>query len=402
MSQVKLDVNTTGKHQRAIDRAKGVKQTAEEKKVEAEQIKKQVEARKQYKKQYDSLKTIHLRKIKFDTLRVDSLTMSLDSLSDSLDSLAVPSISKEDSLAIAEAILSQPEFQQLEELLKETIPIEKPEDLQNADSIALAKATAILEEHAQSYLPTELNQSGNPLDGLPSNPLEGGVPDLSQGIPEIEKPSRPNPNLIKPEQAQELFKKIDPKQFQDIQENIKGLKEKYRELPDTRFPEEGIKRNSLEDVPFKKRLNFGGNVGIKSTDPFILDTNIQLGYWFNKKWLSGVGFILREQFGKTDSLSFVTGDAHGFSLFTRYDINRGFFAWIEMEQQINKSIFQNSEQLTTPVWQKAYLLGIGREFKLGPVRMSSTILYDFNYQKNNLNPRPIVVKIGVQLSKKPE
>jgi hypothetical protein len=380
-SQIKVDVKATGKHAKAINDAKEVGQTAKEKKEEAERIKEQVEAaRERYKKQYDSLKIIHM-----DTLQFDSLN--------------TPEFTEEDSLALANEILSNPVFTEFKKILDESI-LSEP-DLENADSIAFAKAKAVLEEHAKSYLPAELNQAGDPLKELPFNPLAGGVPDLEDGIPEIQKPTRPNPNLIKPDQARELFKKIDPKQFEEVQENLKGLKAKYSELPDTRFPEEGVKRNSLKDVPFKKRLYVGGNFSIQSTDPFIIDTNPQVGYWINKKWLSGAGIIVREQFGKRDSLQLLTGDAHGFNVFTRFDIKSGIFGRAEVESQISKSLF-NKEEETESIWQNAYLLGLGREFKIGPVRMTSMILYDFNYKNNNLNARPLVLKMGFEISKKPE
>lgn len=388
IGQVKVNAKATGKHQRTIDQVKGakaqaeqVKQAAESRKNEAQQLLEQLKLRKRYKQQYDSLKSIHSDTLLFDTLQISIFT-------------------EKDSLAIAEKILSREELSEYRALMEEVLQLEKSE-LINADSIALVRAQAVLEEHAQSYLPKELTLAEDPLKGFPSNPLDGGVPDLSDGVPEIEKPSRPNPNLIKPEQAQELFQKIDPEKFQEIQQNIKGLKEKYSSLPDTRFPEEGVKRNSLQDLPFLKRINVSGNFNVQSTDPFILDSNLQLGYWINKKWLSGVGLIIRENFGKRDSLSILTGDSHGFSVYSRYDIGKGFFGWGEMDHQINKSLFPNEESRVT-LWEKAYLLGIGREFKIGKVRMSSTILYDFNYKKNNLNVRPLVLKVGIQFTEKPE
>lgn len=389
--QIKVDGKATGRHAKAINRAKEAEQLARENKEQAERIKEQIEAREEYKKQYDSLMSVWQGQFPLDSIEFDSIGM---------DSLQLPECDMPDSVAIAEVILSQADMQQYRELLTE-LPEIKESDISQADSIALAKAQAILEEHAQSFLPAELNQGSNPLEELLDNPLEGGAPDLSGGVPELSKPSRPNPNLIRPEQAQELFKKIDPEQFQGIQEDIKGLKEKYSSLPDSRFPEEGKKRSSLEDQPFKKRLHLGGNFNIQSTDPLIISSNIQLGYWINKKWMAGVGLILREQFNKQDSLSFLTGDSHGFSIFSRYDISKGFFAWAEMDRQIDHSIF-NTEELNTTNIERAYLLGIGREFKIGPVRMNSMILYDLSYKNNNLHNRPLVLKVGFQFSKKPE
>ena len=126
-----------------------------------------------------------------------------------------------------------------------------------------------------------------------------------------------------------------------------------------------------------------------------------MGYWINKKWLSGAGIVIREQFGMRDSLQSLTGDAHGFNVFTRFEIKNGFFGRAEVESQVSKSLFSENENSESS-WESAYLLGLGREFSVGPVRMTSMISYDFNYKNNTLNARPIVFKIGFELSKKPE
>lgn len=299
------------------------------------------------------------------------------------DSLYLLEFSREDSLALSEKVLEESDFPpEYKELILNPVELDEltPEQ---SDSIAFAKANAILQEEAQKFLPSELE--------APQDPMEG--------LADVAIPSKPNPNLIKPEAARELFKKVDPEQFKEAQLDIKKLKKKYSELPDTRYPEEGTKRNSLKDVPFKKRLYFGGNISLISTDPVILNSNLQLGYWINKKWLGGVGLILREQFSN-DTTLMLNGDGYGYSFFTRYDLPKGFYAWGEIERQINQSLF-NGEQPSDASWQSAYLLGVGRDFSIGIVRMTSSILYDFNYQNNDLNARPWVFRLGVQFSKKP-
>ncbi|WP_420575240.1 hypothetical protein [Ekhidna sp.] len=366
LAQVKVDGKATGRHADAINRAKGAKQTAEERGEQARKLQQQAEARKLYSQKYDSVESVRL------------------------DSMQVGQISKEDSLEISKEILSDfpPEYQ---EFILNPVELDPGLNTEQADSIALAEATAVLEAEARKFMPDEMGNAEDPLTQL-SNPAEGLNP--------LQKPTKPNPNLVKPDAARELFKKVDPEQFQEAQADIQKLKKKYSELPDTRYPEEGTKRNSLENVPFKKRLYFGGNISLQSTDPLILSTNLQLGYWINKKWLAGTGITLREQFTAEDTTSLTTGDGHGYSVFTRYDIPKGFFAWAELGWQIDKSLF-GSEQGESKGWQKAYLLGVGREFKIGIVQMMSMIMYDFNYQNNDLNPSPWVFRIGVRLSKKP-
>ncbi|MEP0984922.1 hypothetical protein [Ekhidna sp.] len=372
-AQVKVDAKATGKHARAINKAKGAKQTAKQRKAQLEQFKEQAEARALYKEKYDSLKQLRMDAIQLDSIKVELFT-------------------KEDSLALAEEVFEKTEIppQYRELLLKPTIL--KPElNTEDADSIALAEASAVLEEQAKKYMPDELGQTEDPLAQF-KDPVAGLNPTAV--------PTRPNPNLVKPDQARKLFDKIDPEQFQNAQANIQKLKKKYSKLPDTRYPEEGTKRNSLESIPFQKRLYVGGILSLQSTDPVIINSNLQLGYWFNKKWLGGVGVILREQFS-SDSTSSLTGDGHGYSLFTRYNIPKGFFAWLELERQVNQSFF-DSESIPNTKWQSAYMLGVGREFKIGMIQMMSMVLYDFNYQSNELNARPFVFKLGVRFSKNPE
>lgn len=367
-AQVKVNATPTGKHADAINKGKQTKQTAEQRREQARKLKQQTEARQLYGVKYDSIKQTYPQ-----------------------DSLAV--FTKGDSLAISNQILDESGFPpEYRELILNPISIES--QTANADSVAFVEATRILEEEARKFLPQGMEAGDDPLNQL-TNPASGLDPTSMPSIP-----SKPNPNLVKPDKARELFKKIDPEEFQDAQADVQKLKKKYSKLPDTRYPEEGTKRNSLEEVPFKKRLYFGGNIGLQSTDPVIINTNLQLGYWINKKWMGGVGIILREQFSN-DTTASITGDGYGYSLFTRYEIPKGFFAWGEIERQINRSFFGDSEESRPAQWQSAYLLGIGREFRIGFVQMISMILYDFNYQNNDLNARPLVFRLGVRFSKKP-
>ncbi|WP_436516258.1 hypothetical protein [Ekhidna sp. To15] len=364
-AQVKVDAKATGKHAKAFNTAKQTKQSAKQRKEQARRLQQQVKAKELYAARFDSLKAIQM----------DSAQM----------------FSKEDSLKAAETILQSSDFPpEYRELILNPISPLPALETTNADSLALVEATKVLESEARKFLPQDLGATEDPLSQLTNPAAVGGIPT---------KPNKPNPNLVKPDQARKLFKKIDPEQFQEAQADIQKLKKTYSQVPDTRYPEEGSKRNSLENIPFAKRVYFGGNLSLQSTDPVIINTNLQVGYWINKKWLSGVGISLREQFAN-DSTSNLTGDGYGYSLFTRYDIPKGFFAWGEVERQINKSFF-TSENPRDTKWQSAYMLGIGREFKIGIVQMMSMVLYDFNYQNNDLNARPLVFKIGFRFSKKP-
>ena len=103
-------------------------------------------------------------------------------------------------------------------------------------------------------------------------------------------------------------------------------------------------------------------VGLASTDPVILDNKLQLGYWINKNWLAGCGVIAREKFGK-DTTNTLTGDTKGYSFFMRHDLFKGFYAWGELERQVNRSFFGSEGTANLPQeWQETYLLGLGVSF----------------------------------------
>ena len=174
-------------------------------KAQAKQIKEQKRAIKKYETNYGKLKKRRLKKWAKDSINVPVVKR---------DSLGAIVWTKEDSLAVAEEVLADLPHEYREIVLN-------PVDI---DSLVLAYAgdstvpESVLENQAKEYLPDELGQPGeDPLGGLPSDPTQGLG---TQGVEALSKPTRPNPNLVKPEVARDLFKKIDPEQFQKVQEDI--------------------------------------------------------------------------------------------------------------------------------------------------------------------------------------
>ncbi|MCP4457093.1 MAG: hypothetical protein GY816_03550 [Cytophagales bacterium] len=209
-----------------------------------------------------------------------------------------------------------------------------------------------------------------------------------------------NPNMLSPDEAQEMMTMTDPEEFAKQQAENRLLKKKFSSMPDQRNPDAGVKRNSLEDAPFKNRIYVGGQLNLESTDPMIIDFGLQLGYWINKNWLAGVGMTMREQFGNKPNLK---GDSWGNSLFTRYNLPIGFFAYSELQRSIKESLFKKEVDVLIPSeWEEAYLAGIGKEFKVGFVNMTLNVLYDFNWRYNDIYSSPVTTRIGIQFSKKPK
>lgn len=386
VAQVTVDATPTGKHAEAINGAKArraeVKKHKQQYKETRNRIKAQQKARRRYKKEYQLLME-H---------KHDSVKALKRRLPDSLHwSLTLP-----DSSEIANEILSSTDFPEEYKLLLTTSMIFKDSleiQPQKVNQAVIQKGKNLAEQVTRAYLPSELSNNGTALD--PYTSKAGGLT-----APNLSSRSKPNPNQISPEDAMELFDKMDSKQFQSVQQEIQQLKKKYSEIPDTRYPKEGTKRNSLGALPFWKRIDITGNLSLQSTDPLIVDGRVQLGYWMSKKWLVGVGMTVREQLNKQDSVSVLSGDGVGYSFFTRYNLPKNFFAWGEMEHQVNRSFF-GSDQQRESRWQQAHLIGIGREFRIGIVQMLSLVMYDFNYQNNALHARPLVFRMGIRFTRTP-
>ncbi len=254
------------------------------------------------------------------------------------------------------------------------------------DSTLLDSATLAnrfdMKQRLASYLPPELAQES---DFSIAQKMKHGAVDEYGMLTRIDRSG-----------VSAFFENISPEEFTKSQVSLQAAKTKYAAIPELSKPEEGVKRNSLKGSPLKNRLFLNGNIAIQSTSPMILDANIQVGYKWTKAFSSGVGLLLREQFSNRDSTS-LTGDAHGVSVFSNYDILKGFYVYGEYQLVKNKSLFQETPVAAT--WQYAALLGIGRRFQLSnKISVSISLLYDFNYKNNNLNQRPLVPRIGYQVN----
>jgi len=238
-------------------------------------------------------------------------------------------------------------------------------------------------ERLSNYLPEELRQES---DLSIDNQMKYGKLDQFGQLQKVDRSG-----------VKEFFQNVDPEQFSRAMVSMTAAKKKYAVLPDLSKEEEGIKRNSLKGTPLKKRLFLNGNIALQSTNPLILDANVQLGYRWTQKLSTGIGILYREQFTGRDSTSAIMGDAHGWSAFVNYDIAKGFFVYSEAQQVINQPIFGESNLLRTK--EQAYFIGMGRKFSVGKhVKLSVMMLYDLNYRNNSLNQRPLVPRIGYSVS----
>lgn len=398
VSQVKFNATPTGKHAKIGNTAKKTLSEAKAHKRQIKEYKKRIEVHREYKMEIAERKKAWAATAKAQHISIDSLN---------IDSVQVPPVvwTREDSILVAEEVLNQSGYSREWKRLAALGPVPY-------DSLRMAlavgskrKIDALLEQEARRLTNEAFAGQGElpqkPTDMMPSEAT--ALQQGPEGLVDQEMLSKPNPNLIAPKAAAGLFEKMDPKQFQEMQSRVNKLKQRYESLPDINDLSTGKKRKSLEDLPFLKRLSLGGTFQVASTDPPIIDLNLQLGYWINKNWMAGTSFLLREQFGQRDSTQLaLTGDSWGWSVFTKYQLVKGFFAWGEFQRQVNQALLNPEESASGSSWQALYLLGIGRDFKIGPLSFNTTIMYDFNHQNNNVHSGSFVVRLGLNISKKPK
>jgi hypothetical protein len=243
------------------------------------------------------------------------------------------------------------------------------------DSASLAQKLA-MEQRLKSLMPQDMQK------GLGEPP--GGIGNDYKSLSEPSVKSIP---------LDQFSKNVPGEQMSSATATMSAAKKTHVSMP--REGEDVPKRNSLEGQPLKRRIYLGGNITLQSVNPPILDTDIQVGYKFNRDFLMGTGFIIREQFDERPSM--LVGDAYGYSVFANHKIPLGLFAYAEIQNMRTQSLFQDN--LVQADWQQAYNLGIGKEIPVLPwLNLTTMVLYDFNHKNNELSTRPFSIRIGYRLS----
>jgi hypothetical protein len=243
------------------------------------------------------------------------------------------------------------------------------------DSASLAQKLA-MEQRLKSLMPQDMQK------GLGEPP--GGIGNDYKSLSEPSVKSIP---------LDQFSKNVPGEQMSSATATMSAAKKTHVSMP--REGEDVPKRNSLEGQPLKRRIYLGGNITLQSVNPPILDTDIQVGYKFNRDFLMGTGFIIREQFDERPSM--LVGDAYGYSVFANHKIPLGLFAYAEIQNMRTQSLFQDN--LVQADWQQAYNLGIGKEIPVLPwLNLTTMVLYDFNHKNNGLSARPFSIRIGYRLS----
>ncbi len=388
--QIKFDVNVSDKHLKKVEKSKDARSKLKNYKTyySKDSIKAAKDAWKMYKKQNkDSLKAIG----KWKEAKVHKQELMLGEYHLSVPKKYVVDHTQfhppEDSVDWAlQELARRGDFEQVQKIYETYGQYDSSYlDQFHPDSISLDSATIVdrfkMKERLKSYLPPEMAQQSD--FKIEQQMMHGELDQYGQ-IQKVDRSGVAN-----------FFKNISPEEFTKSQLSLKTAKEKFSSIPDLSKEEEGLKKQSLKGTPLKNRLFLNGNIAVQSTDPVILDANIQIGFQWTEVFTTGVGLLLREQLNDRDSTS-LTGDAHGVSSFASYDLVKGFFLYGEYQLVKNKSLFQ--ESIAPPKWQYAILVGAGRKFNISQkISLNVLLLYDLNYKNNTLNKRPLTPRIGYNI-----
>ncbi|MEM7551351.1 MAG: hypothetical protein AAF363_16845 [Bacteroidota bacterium] len=191
--------------------------------------------------------------------------------------------------------------------------------------------------------------------------------------------------------------------LEQAQQKLHQLKKKYSSIPNTNDMSTAVKRSSMQEEPFKKRLVFGGNFQLTSTDPITIDLSPTLGYKINKKWIAGIGGTYRQTFGNEDASNFEE-DLWSLKAFSSYDLIKSFFGYVEYERAFVRRAQVNGEGASDLRWEgtDVFALGIGRRFKFSKkLSMTAILTYNFLFQSGDgIYTSPINARIGFEYTGK--
>lgn len=388
LGQVKFEAKITGKHLKKVERAKNArsKLSSYKKLYSKDSIRQAKQAWNEYKKNHkDSLKTID----KWQEIKAHKKEVLLGEYELKDPKKYVLDYSKfeppSDSVDWAlQELAKVGDFKQLQQYYESYAHYDSSYlDQFKMDSIQLDSLDLIerfgLKQKIESYLPPELAKE---TDTDIANQMKFGELDQYGDLQKIDRSG-----------IKDFFKKVPKKEFIKSQLSLDSAKLNFTKVTTLEKEEEGIKRKSLEGTPLKDRFFLNGNVGAQSTDPIIINTAIRIGFKWTKALSTGFGIVMREQINNRDSIS---GEAHGYSAFVSYEIDKGFFAYSEFQRLKNSSFFSESSAIES--WEEAALVGIGRGFQITKkISFSVSLLYDLNYKQNDLNTKPLVPRFGYRI-----
>ncbi len=210
-------------------------------------------------------------------------------------------------------------------------------------------------------------------------------------------------------------KKIGAKAFgqhqdkvQEVQEKFQKLKMKYSSLGDARDLSTGVKRSSLKDEPFKKRLVIGGTMQIQPSHSrqlsnqslqeasAAIDLSPTVGYRLNKNFTLGVGATYRAQLDK-DAMPWNANDnTYGGSGFLKYYPSESYFLHGEYLSMMTSIADATASGELSRRWVNSGLIGIGKEYVFFKgIKGQVMVLYNLLHEHGESPYRkPFMIRFG--------
>lgn len=179
------------------------------------------------------------------------------------------------------------------------------------------------------------------------------------------------------------------------------MTEAKAEFPSLESVEEAPKKyNPHKDKPFLQRIIIGGNLQVNRQGPASLDASLNLTYPLGVRSAIGVSGGSRI-FLEKPKLTNTKDQATNFRAFYRHTIFKSFFLQGNYELTKLKTEDINENDLGER-WVQSALLGLGRQFNLGPkIKMNFTVFYDFFFNATTSpNNQAWVMRMGFDLAKK--
>ena len=162
-----------------------------------------------------------------------------------------------------------------------------------------------------------------------------------------------------------------------------------------------FKPNSQKTKPFLKRLEYGFTIESQSARynlPTFSDIGITLGYKMNDACRAGLGLSYKIGWGSIQHLN-LTSEGMGLRSYVEIKtpkVAKGKILngiWFSSGYEYNyMSSFKSLQELHTnvTVWQKSFLMGLSKKYKIGRKEANSQLLYDFLH--NSQIPRGTALK----------
>ena len=148
-----------------------------------------------------------------------------------------------------------------------------------------------------------------------------------------------------------------------------------------------------DEVSFKDRLYFGGNLGLQFGTVTFIDVSPLAGVMITPKLSSGLGVTY--QYYNDNRFYGGQGSSYGGRLFTRYNVLPNIFAHVEYEG-INWNAYSQRDNDFRRVWNKAFFVGGGYFAPFGSRGGANfTFLYNVLHEnRNSYYAEPYVIRVG--------